>query len=200
MLKSRTYILSVVDEGYNETLIQMRKKNTNAFGVTVEDKSGPPRAAELGKEIHVTINDDTFGGKAIGVNGTVRPTYLAETEKGFVFTTCTPGTEYWDQFYAELDKDIDYEWVLKNKTKGVQVWFTGKEYKGVPVLDKGVIHTEYIENVEMEYVWIQENGELIKQYILTRPIEGYDGSDKIVIDGVEIGDKVIRVTTPDVED
>ena len=200
MLKSRTYILSVVDEGYNETLIQMRKKNTNAFGVAVEDKSGPPRAAELGKELHVTIGDDTFGGKAIGSNGNVRSTYLAESDKGFVFTTCTPGTEYRDQFYAELDKEIDYEWAMNNKLKSVQIWFTGKDYKGVPILDKGVIHTEYNENVEMDYVWIQENGELVKRYILTCPIEGYDGSEKIVIDGVEIGDKVIRETVKDTED
>ena len=200
MLKGRTYILSIVEEGYNETLIQMRKKNTSAFGVAVDDTSGPPKAAELGKELHVTIGDDTFGGKAIGTNGFPKSTYLAESEKGYVFTICTPGTEYRDQFYAELDREIDYEWAMENKLKGVQIWFTGKEYKGVPILDKGVIHTEYNENVEMEYVWIRENGELVKRYILTCPIEGYDGSEKIVIDGVEIGDKVIRETVKDTEE
>ena len=200
LLKERTYVLSVVDEGYNETLIQMRKKNTSAFGVVVEDKSGTVRSADLGKELHLTINGDSFDGRVIGINGHTKPVYLAETDNGFVFTTSTPGTEYWDQFYAETDKEIDYEWALENRTKGIKIWFAGREYKGVPILDKGVIYTEYNENIPLEYVWIQENGELVKRYIITCQIEGYDGTERIVIDGVEPGDKVIRETKPKTEE
>ena len=64
------------------------------------------------------------------------------------------------------------------------------------LLDKGVIYSEYNENKPIDYVWVLENGTLTKRYIQAIP----SGDVYIIIDGVEIGDKIIRETTTVVED
>jgi hypothetical protein len=198
LYEAGTYVLSVVDKGVNETLVQMRKLKSSQFESDEPDETGY-RSADLGKKLRVTIDGDSFGGRAIGVNGNKKPYYLAEEGDGYVFTTCTPGNEYFDQFYAEFDKEIDYEKVLVEKNK-VNIVFDSRRYEDLPILDKGVIYTEYNENKTVEYVWKLVDGELTKQYILTMGIPDYDGAERIVIDGVEIGDKVIREIISDTEE
>lgn len=194
--KSRSHILSVVEEGVDETLVQMREMKTSQFGGGDDsDPSAPFKSAQLGRELEITIEDKTFGGRCIGVNGAEKSVYLAERAGNPVFTTCTAGAEYRDQFYAEFDEEIDYEKALKEKSD-VLVKFKSTELKGVPVLDKGVIYSEYNENKPIDYVWVLENGTLTKRYIQAIP----SGDVYIIIDGVEIGDKIIRETTTVVED
>ena len=82
----------------------------------------------------------------------------------------------------------------------VEVTFLSKDYKNLPVLDKGVIYGEYVDDKVYPYVWVDNDGELEKRYIETLVIDGYQGSDVIILDGLELGDKVIRETTETVED
>ena len=70
--------------------------------------------------------------------------------------------------------------------------FKKSKYKGVPVLDRGVVYKEYInENQVNYYVWKVNDTELIKQYVELDSSE-YDEGLVVILDGLEVGDKIIR--------
>ena len=191
--KGRSYILSVAEEGVNQTLIQMREFKTNAFGQSEPETDTGIKSAAIGKEITVTIGDKTTTGRSIGTNGQIKSVYEAYSDGKPVFSFCTPGTEYKDQFYAELDGTIDYDVALSDKGN-VEVSFLYKDYKSLPVLDQGLIYSDYINGSERSYVWIEKDDELVKQYITVTNLGMEKSTCYVVIDGIEVGDKVVRET------
>ena len=195
VLKNKQYILSVADIGYDEMLVQMRKYKTEGELVirksTDDEKEGEYNSAEIGQEIEIEIDNQKYIGKAIGVNGSIKTDYITEEDGKPVFTFCTPGTEYRDQFYVSFQNGPDVKTINEN-IKDLEVTFKKSKYKGVPVLDKGVIYQEYInENRVNYYVWKVNDTELIKQYVELDPSE-YDEGLVVILDGLEIGDKIIR--------
>ena len=198
VFKGRQYIVSIAEPGVNETLVQMREMKTSAYGASEPEPTGNFKSAPVGKAINVKIGNREMTGRAIGVNGnkTVYDTY---SDGKPVFTTCTPGPEYRDQFYADIDGEIDYEDALRDKNS-VEITFLAKDYKGIPLLDKGVIYTTYIGDKPKYYVWKEVDGELVMQYITIVSLGDDNTGDVAVIDGVEVGDKIIREVTPAVEE
>lgn len=196
--KFRHYILAVSEEGYNECLVQMRelKKGMNE---PASPEIGKHKPADLGKNVTIKLDEKIYNVKCIGTNGNIKPKYISEKDDKPAFTFCTPGSEYPDQFYVEMPQDLDYETALSDKYS-LSVTFNSKDYKDVPVLDKGVIYTDYVDDAVYPYVWVENDGELDKRYVTCVSIDGYKGSDVIIIDGLELGDKVIRETTGVVED
>ena len=157
------------------------------------------KPANLGTKISMKLGDDFYTVNAIGTNGNTKPVYVAESDGKPVFTTCTPGSEFATQFYVDVVDGIDYDKALMDKNR-VEVTFLSKDYQNLPVLDKGVIYSEYVDDKVYPYVWIDNDGELEKRYIDALVIDGYQGSDVIILDGLELGDKVVRETTETVED
>lgn len=196
--KTRKYILSVSEKGYNEVLIQMREMKKSQFQQGDAD-TGMKKPANLGTKISMKLGDDFYTVNAIGTNGNTKPVYVAESDGKPVFTTCTPGSEFATQFYVDVVDGIDYDKALMDKNR-VEVTFLSKDYQNLPVLDKGVIYSEYVDDKVYPYVWIDNDGELEKRYIDALVIDGYQGSDVIILDGLELGDKVVRETTETVED
>lgn len=196
VFKGRQFILSITEEGVNQTLIQMREFTTSAFG-SAQDETAPVssiKSAPIGKEIEVKVGDTTTSGRSIGTNGNVKSVYDTYSDGNPVFTFCTPGPEYGDQFYAELDNVIDYDEALRDKGN-VEINFLLKDYTSLPVLDKGLIYTDFIRGADYTYVWIERDGELVKQYITVSNLGIEQSSYYVVIDGLEVGDKVVRETT-----
>ena len=73
-------------------------------------------------------------------------------------------------------------------------------YRGVPVVDKGVVYKEYInEKQENYYVWKVTDNELEKQYVVLDQTENDEGL-LVILDGLEIGDKVVREVSETAED
>ena len=196
--KTRKYILSISDKGYNEVLIQMREMKKSQYEQG-DASTATKRPANLGTKVSMKLGDDVYTVNAIGTNGNTKAVYVAESEGKPVFTTCTPGSEYITQFYVDVVDGIDYDKAIMDKNR-VEVTFLSKDYKNLPVLDKGVIYGEYVDDKVYPYVWVDNDGELEKRYIETLVIDGYQGSDVIILDGLELGDKVIRETTETVED
>ena len=195
VLKNKQYILSVADIGYDEMLVQMRKYKTEGELVirksTDDEKEGEYNSAEIGQEIEIEIDNQKYIGKAIGVNGSIKTDYITEEYGKPVFTFCTPGTEYRDQFYVSFQNGPDVKTINEN-IKDLEVTFKKSKYKGVPVLDRGVVYKEYInENQVNYYVWKVNDTELIKQYVELDSSE-YDEGLVVILDGLEVGDKIIR--------
>ena len=184
------YVLTIAEEGYNETLVQMRKMKTSAFG-SADDDDGSIRAAELGTDINISIDGRTGTGKAIGVNGHIKQNYIVEENGVPVLTYSKPGNDYRDQFYLGTDMEIDYDQALRDKNS-VEITFEHLKYSGYPVLDSGVVYGEQLGEKTISYVWVENDGELMKRYVTLYNVPGYNGGEAIVIDGVEPGDKIIR--------
>lgn len=197
--EDRKYIVSIAEEGVNETLIQMREYKTSGPGEQAgEETSGELKSAALGKEINVKIGEREYTGRAIGVNGN-KDNYDAYYNDKPVFTYCTPGREYKDQFYADIDGNVDYDEALRDKGS-VEVTFLLKDYKGIPVLDKGLIYTSYLSDRPQNYVWKEVNGELVMQYVTVINLGDERTGDVAVIDGLEVGDKIVREVSVAVEE
>jgi hypothetical protein len=184
------YVLTIAEEGYNETLVQMRKMVTGAMG-SANDDDGKTRSAELGTDIQITIGDKKGTGKAVGVNGHIKQNYLVESDGKVYLTYSVPGNDYRDQFYIDTDMEIDYDMALRDK-KSVEITFDHLKYRGYPVLDSGVIYGEQLEDKTIPYVWVERDGELYKRYVTLYNVPDYTRGESIVIDGVEPGDKIIR--------
>ena len=75
-----------------------------------------------------------------------------------------------------------------------------KDYKGIPVLDKGLIYTSYISDRPQNYVWKEVNGELVMQYVTVINLGDERTGDVAVIDGLEVGDKIVREVSVAVEE
>ena len=194
VFKGRKHLISVAEEGVNQTLVQMREFTTSAFGGQDDGSTATDvKSAAIGKEIKLTLGEDVISGRSIGTNGQVKTNYETYSDGKPVFTFCTPGTGYKDQFYVELDKEIDYDEALRDKNS-VEISFLYKDYRSLPVLDKGLIYTDYVNGQDLTYVWIEKDGELIKQYITVTNLGIENSSSYVVIDGIEIGDKVVRET------
>ena len=200
MYEDRKYIVSISEEGVNETLIQMREYKTSGPGEQQENEetTGDLKAAPIGKEINVKIGEREYTGRAIGVNGN-KDNYDAYYNDKPVFTYCTPGREYKDQFYADIDGNVDYDEALRDKGS-VEVTFLLKDYKGIPVLDKGLIYTSYLSDKPQNYVWKEVNGELVMQYVTVINLGDERTGDVAVIDGLEVGDKIVREVSAAVEE
>ena len=198
--EDRKYIVSISEEGVNETLIQMREYKTSGPGEQQENEetTGDLKAAPIGKEINVKIGEREYTGRAIGVNGN-KDNYDAYYNDKPVFTYCTPGREYKDQFYADIDGNVDYDEALRDKGS-VEVTFLLKDYKGIPVLDKGLIYTSYLSDKPQNYVWKEVNGELVMQYVTVINLGDERTGDVAVIDGLEVGDKIVREVSAAVEE
>ena len=198
--EDRKYIVSISEEGVNETLIQMREYKTSGPGEQQEkeETTGDLKAAPIGKEINVKIGEREYTGRAIGVNGN-KDNYDAYYNDKPVFTYCTPGREYKDQFYADIDGNVDYDEALRDKGS-VEVTFLLKDYKGIPVLDKGLIYTSYLSDKPQNYVWKEVNGELVMQYVTVINLGDERTGDVAVIDGLEVGDKIVREVSAAVEE
>lgn len=198
--EDRKYIVSISEEGVNETLIQMREYKTSGPGEQQEkeETTGDLKAAPIGKEINVKIGEREYTGRAIGVNGN-KDNYDAYYNDKPVFTYCTPGKEYKDQFYADIDGNVDYDEALRDKGS-VEVTFLLKDYKGIPVLDKGLIYTSYLSDKPQNYVWKEVNGELVMQYVTVINLGDERTGDVAVIDGLEVGDKIVREVSAAVEE
>lgn len=198
--EDRKYIVSISEEGVNETLIQMREYKTSGPGEQQDDDetTGDLKAAPIGKEINVKIGEREYTGRAIGVNGN-KDNYDAYYNDKPVFTYCTPGREYKDQFYADIDGNVDYDEALRDKGS-VEVTFLLKDYKGIPVLDKGLIYTSYLSDKPQNYVWKEVNGELVMQYVTVINLGDERTGDVAVIDGLEVGDKIVREVSAAVEE
>ena len=194
----RKYILSISEEGVNETLIQMREFKTSAVGAQEEEPSGALKSAPIGKKINVKIGSKEMTGTAIGTNGN-KENYDTYSDGKPVFTYCTPGKEYKDQFYVDIDGNVDYDEALRDKTN-VEVTFLVKEYKGIPVLDKGLIYSNYVGDKVQNYVWKEVDGELVMQYVTVVQLGDEKNGDYAVIDGVEVGDKIVREVAEVVEE
>ncbi|MEE3399085.1 MAG: hypothetical protein VZR64_06415, partial [Eubacterium sp.] len=180
--------------------IQMREYKTSGPGEQQENEetTGDLKAAPIGKELNVKIGEREYTGRAIGVNGN-KDNYDAYYNDKPVFTYCTPGREYKDQFYADIDGNVDYDEALRDKGS-VEVTFLLKDYKGIPVLDKGLIYTSYISDRPQNYVWKEVNGELVMQYVTVINLGDERTGDVAVIDGLEVGDKIVREVSVAVEE
>ena len=78
--------------------------------------------------------------------------------------------------------------------------FLLKDYKGIPVLDKGLIYTSYLSDKPQNYVWKEVNGELVMQYVTVINLGDERIGDVAVIDGLEVGDKIVREVSAAVEE
>ena len=87
--------------------------------------------------------------------------------------------------------EIDYDQALRDKNS-VEITFEHLKYSGYPVLDSGVVYGEQLGEKTISYVWVENDGELMKRYVTLYNVPGYNGGEAIVIDGVEPGDKIIR--------
>ncbi len=192
------YILTIAEEGYDETLVQMRKMVTGANG-SPNDDDGKTRSAELGTDIQITVGDQKGTGKAVGTNGHIKQNYLVESDGKAYLTYSIQGNDYRDQFYIDTDMDIDYDMALRDK-KSVEITFDHLKYRGYPVLDSGVIYGEQLEDKVIPYVWVERDGELYKRYVTLYNVPDYSGGESIVIDGVEPGDKIIRESVGNVSE
>ena len=67
-----------------------------------------------------------------------------------------------------------------------------KIYASIPTVD--VDGNELITSKLFYSIWIEKDGELIKQYITVTNLGIENSSSYVVIDGIEIGDKVVRET------
>ena len=94
---------------------------------------------------------------------------------------------------------MDYDEALRDKGS-VEVTFLLKDYKGIPVLDKGLIYTSYLSDRPQNYVWKEVNGELVMQYVTVINLGDERTGDVAVIDGLEVGDKIVREVSVAVEE
>jgi hypothetical protein len=151
----------------------------------------------LDKDFKYKIENDKIILKGI-IDGN-KDNYDAYYNDKPVFTYCTPGKEYKDQFYADIDGNVDYDEALRYKGS-VEVTFLLKDYKGIPVLDKGLIYTSYLNDRPQNYVWKEVNGELVMQYVTVINLGDERTGDVAVIDGLEVGDKIVREVSVAVEE
>ena len=132
-----------------------------------EVQNGVFKSAEIGQQVELSIDNKKYEGTAIGVNGSIKTDYLTEEDGKPIFTFCTPGTEYKDQFYVSFENG-----------------------PGAKTIN---------EKQENYYVWKVTDNELEKQYVVLDQTENDEGL-LVILDGLEIGDKVVREVSETAED
>ena len=203
VFKNKVYVMSVADTGYDEILVQMRKYKSDGElfvrSSSDEVQNGVFKSAEIGQQVELSIDNKKYEGTAIGVNGSIKTDYLTEEDGKPIFTFCTPGTEYKDQFYVSFENGPGAK-TINEKNRDLDIHFKKFIYRGVPVVDKGVVYKEYInEKQENYYVWKVTDNELEKQYVVLDQTENDEGL-LVILDGLEIGDKVVREVSETAED
>jgi hypothetical protein len=100
------------------------------------------------------------------------------------------------QFYADVDEESFY-----TDMPETTVSFSDISLSDVIALPKAMIYTEHdkAKNMDFSYVWKLENGQFIKQYVLTDT--NFSGDEKVVIlSGVKEGDILANETTDSVKE
>lgn len=207
----KQHVVSIGDDSYNEVVVEMRKirkKNENSSYVG-EVPEYPMKQAELGREISVEFNGKIYKTKSIGFSGVVnqngvygRAIYPVEQDGKVFIVSCTPNEGFEDQFHIDKFKeDFNYEEAFQSRADGdLMIHFNFNEFYDIPLIDAGVVYTEMFHKTELTYVWKKVGDEVVKEYVKLAPIKDEKGnnlSKYMILDGIEVGDVVIREISED---
>jgi hypothetical protein len=163
------------------------KKNDKLLVKMVGNKdkgSTELETAKLGQTITFTSSDKTYTGSCIGTCGDDEKFYLS-TIDGVVYETVSKSlSDSAVQFYADVDDEKFY-----TDMPDVTVSFQSISLSGVIALPKAMIYTEHdkAKNMDFSYVWKLEDGQFIKQYVVTDAKFSND-EKAVVLSGVKEGD------------
>ena len=160
-------------------------QNTNNMLYAVSPEGG----AKIGIKGKFKNKDNVWTGRCIGVNGEAeRYNLFTRNGKQYVTYSAPYGRNVEFQMYFEMDKDID-DAAFENTEMTYDSFFA----KGVVVIPSVSVKTEVseISGIEKKFVWKQENGELVKEYVTIHKTDVSNGK-AYIISGVEAGDKILK--------
>ncbi len=146
-------------------------------------------AAKPGQKIELRTDDKVYTGTCIAVNGNQDKNYLFTRDGKEHLTHSQPYTAgQTEQFFVRMDDDSYYTDGMPSAVASFQGRFIRS---GITVPSRAVYSEKDTKTDEMiNFVWKVTEGGLVKQTVTVYE-SNLPGDEKMILSGVEIGDKVV---------
>jgi hypothetical protein len=149
----------------------------------------PSVSAKIGEEITLSNKEKSWTGVCTGINGDLSRRILFTKDGKQYSTFSSPfskGIEY--QFEVTIDDDISEE-----DLKDAKIKFSAKDMRQAVVVPASSVKSEYDQLMQKDiyYVWKLEDGEIVKEFVTIHSTV-YATGTVCILDGVEVGDKLLK--------